>query len=141
MLFLAFMGKTGLTHDIFSKFSLRPFKVVEAEGGRLVKEAYFEAEKKKSPQKIQLSNFAFHVTYGIFPTRNALKLIFVFFQLQFLSPYNAQCGGLSLRCHRVTVYRDIKIRRTSERTCRCRLDSSKVILSHSYYFFSCPGSL
>ena len=25
----------------------------------------------------------------------------------------------------------------SERTCRCRLDSSKVILSHSYYFFNC----
>ena len=51
----------------------------------------------------------------------------------------AQYGGLSLRCHRVTVYRDIKIRRTSERTCRCRLDSSKVILSHSYYLFWCPG--
>ena len=44
MLFLASMGKTELTHDIFFKFSLRPFKVVEAEGGRLVKEADFEAE-------------------------------------------------------------------------------------------------
>ena len=40
------MGKTGSTHDIFFKFSLRPFEVVEAEGGRLVKEADFEAEKK-----------------------------------------------------------------------------------------------
>ena len=28
----------------FFKFSLRPFEVVEAEGGRLVKEAEFEAE-------------------------------------------------------------------------------------------------
>ena len=46
MLFLASMGETGLTHDIFFKFSLRPFEVVEAEGGRLVKEADFEAEKK-----------------------------------------------------------------------------------------------
>ena len=46
MLFLASMGKTGLTHDIFFQFSLRPFEVVEAGGGRLVKEADFEAEKK-----------------------------------------------------------------------------------------------
>ena len=45
MLFLASMGETGLTHDIFFEFSLRPFEVVEAEGGRLVKEADFEAEK------------------------------------------------------------------------------------------------
>ena len=37
-------------------------------------------------------------------------------------------------------YRDIKIRRTSERTCRCRLDSSKVILSHSNFVHNCPGS-
>ena len=46
MLFLASMGKMGLTHDIFFKFSLRPFEVVEAEGGHQVKEAHFEAEKK-----------------------------------------------------------------------------------------------
>ena len=46
MLFLASIGELGLTHDIFFEFSLRPFKVVEAEGGRLVKEADFEAEKK-----------------------------------------------------------------------------------------------
>ena len=45
MIYFASMGKTGLTHDIFFKFSLRPFEVVEAEGG-LVKEADFEAEKK-----------------------------------------------------------------------------------------------
>ena len=52
MLFLASMGKTGLTHDIFFEFSLGPFEVVEAEGGRLVKEADFEAEKKfKTKQK------------------------------------------------------------------------------------------
>ena len=44
MLFLASMGKTGLTHDIFFEFSLGPFEVVEAKGGRLVKEADFEAE-------------------------------------------------------------------------------------------------
>ena len=31
MLFLASMGKTGLTHDIFFEFSLRPFEVVEVE--------------------------------------------------------------------------------------------------------------
>ena len=46
MLFLASMGETGLTHDIFFEFSLGPFEVVEAEGGRLVKEADFDAEKK-----------------------------------------------------------------------------------------------
>ena len=40
------MGKTGLTNDIFFEFSLGPFEVIEAEGGRLVKEADFEAEKK-----------------------------------------------------------------------------------------------
>ena len=45
MLFLASMGKTGLNHDIFFEFSLGPFGVIEAEGGRLVKEADFEAEK------------------------------------------------------------------------------------------------
>ena len=44
MLFLASMWETGLTHDIFFEFSLGPFEVVEAEGGRLVKEADFEAE-------------------------------------------------------------------------------------------------
>ena len=31
MLFSVFMGKTGLTHDIFFEFSLRPFEVVEVE--------------------------------------------------------------------------------------------------------------
>ena len=48
MLFLASMGKTGLTHEIFFEFSLGPFEVIEAEGGRLVKEANFEAVKKVS---------------------------------------------------------------------------------------------
>ena len=46
MLFLASMGKTGLSQDIFLKFSLWPFEVIEAERGCLVKEADFEAEKK-----------------------------------------------------------------------------------------------
>ena len=78
MLFLASMGETGLTHDIFFKFSLGPFEVVDAEGGRLVKEADFRAEKK-----IYYENLAVQLCfpcYGIFPTRNALKLTFVFFQ-------------------------------------------------------------
>ena len=48
MLFLASMGKTVLTHEIFFEFSVGPFEVVEAEGGRLVKEADFEAEKLAS---------------------------------------------------------------------------------------------
>ena len=38
------MVETGLTHDIFFEFSLGPFEVLEAKGGRLVKEADFEAE-------------------------------------------------------------------------------------------------
>ena len=44
LLLLASMEETGLSHDFFFKFSLRPFEVVEAEGGCLVKEADFEAE-------------------------------------------------------------------------------------------------
>ena len=39
MLFLASMGETGLTHDIFFEFSLGLFEVVEAEGGCLVIQA------------------------------------------------------------------------------------------------------
>ena len=31
MLFLAFIGETGLAHEIFFEFSLRPFEVVEVE--------------------------------------------------------------------------------------------------------------
>ena len=64
----------------FFEFSLRPFEVVEAEGGRLV-EADFEAEFFFNKR----NNLAFQLCfpcYGIFPTRNALKLTFVFFQLQ-----------------------------------------------------------
>ena len=44
MLYLASLGETRLNHDIFFKFSLGPFEVIEAKGGRLVKEADFEAE-------------------------------------------------------------------------------------------------
>ena len=85
MLFLASMGETGLTHDIFFEFSLGPFEFFEAEGGRLVKEADFEAEKKIN----KTNNLAFQICfpcYGIFPTRNALKLAVVFFQFQILAP-------------------------------------------------------
>ena len=73
----------------------------------------------------------FHLYLLVFP--------FVYQFYSIIEALVTQCGGLSMRCHRATVYRDIKTWRTSERTCRCRLDSSKVILSHSYYFFSCPG--
>ena len=59
MLYLASMGETGLTHEIFFEFSLRPFEVVEAEGGRLVKEADFEAEKKMSFPTLLLCVIAF----------------------------------------------------------------------------------
>ena len=52
MLYLASMGEMGLSHDIFFKFSLGPFEVVVAQGGRLVKEADFEAEKKNLLKKI-----------------------------------------------------------------------------------------
>ena len=52
------MGKTGLTHDIFFKFSVGPFEVVEAEGGRLVKEADFEAEKQILLKKNNLALYA-----------------------------------------------------------------------------------
>ena len=61
MLFLASMGETGLTHDIFFEFSLGPFEVVEAEGGRLVKEADFEAEKKYN----KTNNLAFQLCQGL----------------------------------------------------------------------------
>ena len=67
MLFLASMGETGLTHDIFFEFSLRPFEVVEAEGGRLVKKADFKAEFFF----YKTNNLAFQLCfpcYGIFPT-------------------------------------------------------------------------
>ena len=79
MLYLASMGETGLIHDIFFQFSLRPFEVVEAKGGRLVKEANFEAEKKNFTKKINLAFQLCFPCYGIFPTRNALKLTFGFF--------------------------------------------------------------
>ena len=87
MLFLASMGETGLSHDIFFEFSLGPFEVVEAEGGRLVKEADFEAE-----------NFFYYFQlcfpcYGIFPNRNALKLTFVFFQFHVYGYYIVHCRG------------------------------------------------
>ena len=43
----------------FFEFSLGPFEVVEAEGGRLVKEVDFEAEKKLSKKK----NIAFQLCF------------------------------------------------------------------------------
>ena len=46
-------GKNGINPwHFFFEFSLGPFEVVEAEGGRLVKEADFEAEKKILLKKI-----------------------------------------------------------------------------------------
>ena len=44
MLFLASMGKTGLNHDIFFNFHLGLSRSLRPKGGRLVKEADFEAE-------------------------------------------------------------------------------------------------
>ena len=44
MLYLASMGKTGLSHDIFFKFSLRPFEVVEVEWRSILN---FEAATSK----------------------------------------------------------------------------------------------
>ena len=35
---------------------------------------------------------------------------------------SAQCGGLSLRCHRATVYREFKLPRTSAKSYTCILD-------------------
>ena len=37
LLLLASMGKTGLSHDIFFKFSVGPFKVIEVEWPQMVK--------------------------------------------------------------------------------------------------------
>ena len=87
MLFSVYMGKMGLTHDIFFEFSLRPFELVEAEGGRLVKEADFEAKRNNLASQLCFP------CYGIFPTRNALKLKFVFFQFQVYGYYIAHCRG------------------------------------------------
>ena len=87
------MGKTGLTHEVFFEFSVGPFEVVEAEGGHLVKEADFGAENFFFTIK---NNLAFQLCfpcYGIFPTRNALKLAFVFFQLQLYGYYILHCRG------------------------------------------------
>ena len=44
MLFLASMGETGLSHDIFFKFSLGPFEVVEVEWRSMLN---FEAATSK----------------------------------------------------------------------------------------------
>ena len=94
MLFLASMGETGLTQDIFFEFSLGPFEVVKAEGGSLVKETDFEADFFFFFTKTNNSAFKLcFPCYGIFPTRNALKLTFVFFQLQLYGYYIAHCRG------------------------------------------------
>ena len=37
MLFLVSMGKTGLSHDTFMKFSVGPFEVIEVERPQVVK--------------------------------------------------------------------------------------------------------
>ena len=51
-----------------------------------------------------------------------------------------QCGGLFPRCHRATVYRDIKIRRTSAKSHSCRFDSSKLLMTHTNYVQRYAGS-
>ena len=51
-----------------------------------------------------------------------------------------QCGGPSLRCHRATVYQEFKIRRTSAKSCICRLEWSKLIMTHSNYAHWNSGS-
>ena len=56
-------------------FEIELFEDAEAIGGR------FWGWKKNSNKKLNFSNFAC-MCYGIFPTRNALKITFVFFQLQ-----------------------------------------------------------
>ena len=56
------MGETGLTHDIFFEFPLGPFEVVEAEGGHIVKEADFEAEKFLARVLAKALNLVFHLT-------------------------------------------------------------------------------
>ena len=51
-----------------------------------MKEADFEAEKEILIKKNNLAFQLCFTCYGIFPTRNALKLTFVFFQFQLLAP-------------------------------------------------------
>ena len=46
---------------------------------------------------------------------------------------------VSLRCYRITICQDIKIRRTSERGYSYIFVSSKVILRQLNFFHSCPG--
>ena len=55
MLFLASMGETGLTHDIFFEFSLGPFKVVEAEEGCLVECPTWLPETREPEKKTRES--------------------------------------------------------------------------------------
>ena len=50
-----------------------------------MKEADFEAEKKITKETSLALQLCFPC-YGIFPTRNALKLTFVSFQFQLLAP-------------------------------------------------------
>ena len=59
-----------------------------------MKEADFEAERKNTKEKDFQLCFPF---YGIFPTRNASKLTFVFFQLQLYVYYIAHCDVLESR--------------------------------------------
>ena len=56
-------------------------------------EAHFKAEKKILPKKNNLAFQLYFPSYGIFPTRNALKLTFVFFQLQLYSTLQGQKWG------------------------------------------------
>ena len=86
MLFLASMGETGWTHNMFFLIFTWAFRGCwgrrrpPSEGGRFWGWKFFFTKTKK---------LAFQLCfpcYGIFPTRNALKLTFVFFQFQLLAP-------------------------------------------------------
>ena len=64
---------------------------------------------------------------------------FFFWFLQNILAIASRCGGLSLRCHRATVYGDIKIQWTSAKSYSCRLDSSKLIMTHQTMFSAILG--
>ena len=89
MLFLASMGETGLSHDIFFKFSLRPFEVVEVEWRSMLN---FEAVTSKfcncsskfgsSPRKGKVD---FCMTNG---SKVLIYLTLLYFLLHYLQEYS-----------------------------------------------------
>ena len=72
--------------------------------------AHCDLTKKSHTTKICLKNSPLHLS-------------FVQLSDTMIKTYSAsQCGGLSLRCHRATVYRESKIRRTSAKNYICWLE-------------------